>query len=424
MKSPGGWLPWVSRRFLTGRRGGRGRLVFIFAVVLIGSGVATLNTILAVMNGLQQGYIRSILEIGSYHLLWSPESGHIGGDEGTYVSDVIDILESDPRVILAVPFREGQTMLNGERPRPAGALLRGVPETLYLDDKALAEKLEIVEGSFDLRGRGIVLGDELALSLGVSPGDIVTALDLGSAGLSPAEDELTVRGLFRCGYREYESAMAFVSLETSAGLFGPSRPEIGLKLSRVEMDRRVMSQLEPRLVESGGTLTSWRDNNRSFFGALRTEKIMMLLLLALIFVVVSVNIDHSLRRMATERVEDLSLLKALGASPRDIRLLFLRYGLVIGGSGGVLGSLLGILIGANVDAIIRFFGRIRSVFFGIFGVGSFRGGSMEAFFRRSEVMGKDVIVILLLAIVISSLSAVRAASMAARLKPAEVLRSE
>lgn len=422
MSRSGRWTTWVSNRFLTGRRGGRGRLVFLFSVVLICAGVATLNTILAVMNGLQQGYIRSILEIGSYHLRWTPDIGVFNDEvDGAAVADLI---AEDPRVLLAVPFREGQTMLNGVRPRPVGALLRGVPETLYIEDKELAKRLDIVDGYFDVSDSGIVIGDQLALELGVSPGDSVGALDLGAVGLSPSSVHLTVTGLFRCGYSEYEAGMAFVSVETSEELFGPTPLEVGVKLTKPEKDRSVMKTMVSRLTEFGGTLSSWRETNRSFFGALRTEKLMMLLLLALIFVVVAVNIDHSLRRMATERMEDLSLLKAVGARPKDVRILFLRHGLAIGGTGGLAGSVLGVLLGGNVDAIIRFFQRIRGLLFGFFGDGAFGTRPIEAFFRNSEVMPGDVAVILFLAVGMSSMAAFRAAALAARLKPAEVLRSE
>lgn len=420
MRPGAGWRSWVSLRFLTGRRGGRGRLVFIFSVVLIGAGVATLITILSVMNGLQQGYIRSILEIGSYHLRWTPDSD----SEGDQLPHILEVISSDPQVSSVTLFREGQTMLSGFRPRPAGALVRGAPESIYADDKGLAENMDIVEGSFNLSGRGIVLGDELALNLGVSPGDSITALDLGGTGFSPAEVVLDVTGVFQSGYREYESTLAFTSLETVDMLFGSAVPEIGIKLKRLERDRAVQSRLIPQLSMWGGNLTSWRENNRSFFGALRTEKMMMLLLLALIFVVVAVNIDHSLRRMATERVEDLSILKAVGATPGDIRMLFLRQGLAIGVSGGFFGSVFGVLLGSNTDEILRIVRRVRYGLSGLIGSGSFGSNPVEAFFKNSEVMAGDVITIFLLAVIMSSLAGVRAASMAAKQKPAEVLRSE
>ena len=417
-----GWRTWVSRRFLTGRRGGRGRLIFVFSVVLISTGVATLITILSVMNGLQQGYIRSILEIGSYHLKWTPESSASlnSGD----ISQLREIITSNPGVSLAVEFQEGQTMLSGRRPRPAGALIRGTEENLYVNDSSLAKYMDIVEGEFDITGRGIVLGRELAVTLGVSPGNTITALDLGAVGMSPKEIELLVTGTFQCGYRDYESSLAFVSLDTLGTLFGPSIPEIGIKLVHPDRDRAVMKSLEPELEGFEGRLSSWRENNKSFFGALRTEKVMMLLLLALIFVVVAVNIDNSLRRMARERVEDISILKAMGASPGDIRMLFLRQGLVIGGTGGIIGSLFGVLIGSNVDTILKFVRQLRYLFSSIFNIGTFRAHPIDAFFSSSQVMLPDVLTILFLAISMSSLAAVRAAYIAANQSPAEVLRSE
>jgi len=422
MKRRSGWKSWVSGRFLTGRRGGRGRLIFIFSVVLIGAGVATLITILSVMNGLQQGYIRSILEIGSYHLKWTADPDYPDADDES--GSVLELIESDPRVRLTVEFQEGQTMLSGKRPRPSGVLIRGTDEDLYINDSSLAKYLDIVEGDFDISGRGIVLGDELAVNLGVSPGDHITALDLGAVGMSPTEMELLVTGVFQCGYREYESSLAFVSLDTIRMLFGPSVPEIGVKLIHPDRDRAVMKTLLPELAQYKGTLSSWRETNKSFFGALRTEKMMMLLLLTLIFVVVAVNIDNSLRRMATERVEDLSILKAMGATPGDIRILFLRQGLVIGGTGGIIGSVFGVLIGSNVDTILRWVRELRYFFSSMFNIGTFRAHPIDAFFSSSEVMASDVITILLLAVLMSSLAAVRAASIAANQTPAEVLRSE
>ncbi len=422
-----GWIPWVSWRFLTGRRGGRGRLIFLFAVILIGSGVATLNTILAVMNGLQQGYIRSILEIGSYHLRWTPDFEE---DDGTKAQDdseaVLDIVSGNPRIAVALPFIEGQTMLNGVRPRPAGALVRGVPENLYEIDGTMAKHLELEEGSFDLSGGGIVLGSGLSMILGADVGDKITALELGSAGFSPAQAALEVTGIFRCSYREYEMSLAFVSLDTARSLYGNVPAEVGIKLVHADRDRRAAEELSESFNASGigGSLSSWRDNNRSFFGALRTEKVMMILLLALIFVVVAVNIDHSLRRMATERTEDLAILKSHGASPGDIRILFLRHGLVIGGAGGLFGSLAGVLIGANVDGIIRGFHQLWNMLAGLLGLSSFHPLPVEAFLRSTEVMPKDVLIIFSLAVALSSAAAIRAASLAARLKPAEVLRSE
>ena len=408
------WVPWVSNRFLTGRRGGRGRLVFLFAVILIGAGVATLNTILAVMNGLQQNYIRSIMEMGSYHMRLYP------GEDGL-PTEWNDFFETHPDVLTTFPFREGQTMLSGDRPRPAGALVRGLPEDILRQDEGMKPYLRMLDGNFQLSGNRVVLGTYLARNLGVFAGDTITALDLGGSGYSPSEVELVVAGIFSCGYNQYDATMAFVSLDTLEGFFGEAPSSLAVKLQNPERVDRLAQDLHEELPDT--SFSTWKIDNRSFFGALRTEKVMMMLLLALIFVVVAVNIDHSLRRMAKERAEDLSLLKAFGASPRDVHRLFLRHGLVIGGSGAALGSLFGVLIGEHMDWIVDVLGRLRNSIEGLMGQDRIYHPT-DAFFRSSEVMVGDVVVIFSIAVILSSIAAVRAASLAARSRPAEVLRSE
>jgi len=415
------WIEWVSWRFLTGRRGGRGRIIFMFSVVLIAGGVATLNTILAVMNGLQQGYISSILEIGSYHLVWIPEkTGKEPVNEN--IMHAADYFKSLPEIKLVIPYIEGQTMLNGSFPSPSGAMIRGVPDNIYLKDKTLAEKLKITDGRFDLSGRGIVLGEDLADKLGVAAGDTVTALDLGSTGFNSSTVTLKVNGLFSCGYSVYNSALSFVSIETAESLFTGNGIKLGIKLKNPEYDRKIISDLSASGLN--GKLLSWREINKAFFGALRMEKTVMLILLTLIFIVVAVNIDHSLRRMAVERTEDLALLKAIGASPGEIRILFLRHGLYIGGIGSLSGSLAGVLIGGNVEQIIHFFkavvGRLRE----ITGSGYPVYSPVGSFFKNTQIMVKDVVTIFSVALILSFIAAFRAASIAAESNPAEVLRSE
>ncbi len=411
------WTFFVAWRFITGRRGGRGRFIFLIGVLLICIGVATLNTILAVMNGLQQGFITSILEIGSYHIHWMPDGDDVD------IDSAISTIGEDPDVVFVTPFREGITMLSGKRSELSGALIRGIPPDTYTRDKNLAHYLEIVQGEFNVENEGIVPGRILAYNLGVSPGDRVSVLTLSSNGVSTEEVQLEVTGIFQCGYQNYESSMAFVSLDTMDVLIDDSRVELGVKLIRPERVTEAMSRLGRNDMLLSGELSSWREKNSSFFGALRNEKIMMILLVTLIFVVVAVNIDHSLRRMATERIEDLSILKATGASPWNIRILFLQHGLVTGTLGGVSGSILGVLIGENINTIIQFFRSIQNrIVYTSWNITQHQ--TVDALFQNSQVMVIDVVYILSTAVILTFLAAVRASSMAARSKPAEVLRSE
>lgn len=113
-----------------------------------------------------------------------------------------------------------------------------------------------------------------------------------------------------------------------------------------------MSSLSEIVSKEGGKLTSWREFNKAFFGALRMEKLIMMILIALIFPVVWMNIQHSLRRTIRERREDLGILRALGAASKPIRIVFLSEGALIGIFGAVIGTLLGLAIAVNINSIL------------------------------------------------------------------------
>ena len=403
------WIWWVSVRFILGRRNGKGRLLFLFSVLLIAAGVCTLNTVLAVMNGLQQGYIRNILEIGSYHIRWTPESRI----DFRKIKELASRLETVPDVQVAQPFREGKTILSGLFSRQAPALIRGYEIDSYIRDPAFARSLTIVDGDFRLDGSSVVLGERLALSLNVQKGDRIFAVNIDSNGASQVE--MTVAGIFRCSYAEYESVLAFVSIDTSRKIFLRSATEIGMKISDINRDLKVMEAAESLLSGEEGRLQSWKELNKSFFGALRTEKNMMFLLLALIFIVVAVNIDQSLRRMFTERMEDIAILRALGSSTLNVRFLFIFQGLFIGGSGALSGTFLGILLAGNIDKVALIFFRLTNTSRNLWSM---------AVFRSAEVILRDVILILLVSVVLATLAALHSARLAASLKPREILRGE
>ena len=117
-------------------------------------------------------------------------------------------------------------------------------------------------------------------------------------------------------------------------------------------DYRVKKKIETLLpVESNGIL-SWRDYNRSFFGALRTEKSVMMLLVSLIFVVVGINIFHAMRRTIAVKMADIAVLKALGASNSDIRRIFSGDGILVGAGGAAAGTALGLVLLANINQLL------------------------------------------------------------------------
>jgi lipoprotein-releasing system permease protein len=437
------WIGFVAARYVS--RGRRNSPSPVFSVLGIATGVLALTVIIAVMNGFQLGFIESILEISSFHLRIEdlPE-----GERGEALERRIRAL---PGVRSALPFREMSVLLRSPAVSPRGALVRGVPADALELDAGLRDKLEMEGGSFDIRSPdSIVLGAELARHLSVRPGDRVSLLSFAMGGLagSPEADEegegagpvFTVTGVFRCGFYEYDLGWAYINIEKAPELAGDNEKTIlGIKLHNRWQDTVNMEAVRKLFDWSPAPgLVSWRDYNRAFFSALRTEKLMMFILVGLIFVVVGLNIFQAQRRTVLERREEIGLLRALGASDRAVRLVFVWDGFIIGFSGASLGLAFGLLIAFHISAFfsflegaVNFFITAANAVPGLFGAGS-EAGEFAVFSPRifyikeipSRIIPQEIILIFLFGFLSALLAAWFASGKAARTRPAEVLRYE
>ncbi len=422
----GNWVLFVSRRHFRTKRREQGHTASVLSVTGIAVGVMTLVAVLAVMNGFQIGTIESILEINSYHL-------RVRG----LTADENDI-EAVRGVATTVPFQELQTLARSRYAGPEAVVLRGVPTDIRTRDRGFAGSVDIVAGRFDIASGGaVVIGVELARMLGVGVGDPITFVNLGGEDFNaanPEETELMVRGLFRTGFLEYDRSWGFVSLsETRRSFAAGEEVTWGVKLDNRFNDRLVASRLEEVLAPAA-SIVSWREFNRSIFGALRLEKTLMMLLVGLIFVVVGGNIYQSLRRSVVERTEEIAVLKALGAPPRSIRAVFTLEGLMIGLLGGTIGVALGLLVSENVNGVfalaewfVNALGSVLQLLGGVIGEGQFTIFS-PAYFYITQVPTRAVLWetagIFLFALVSATAAAYFASFRVARIKPAEVLRNE
>ncbi|MBN2658827.1 MAG: ABC transporter permease [Spirochaetales bacterium] len=419
------WIFHISFRYFLTKRKEKGHTASILSIAGITVGVMTLIGVIAVMNGFQQGFITNINEIRSYHI-------RIEGEKSL-----------DPRLrdeILAVegvsavsPFVDIQTIIQGFMAEQSGAAIRAVEPSILDQDHGFAEKIKIADGAFDLtEERSIVLGADLAFSLGLRVGDRVSLLSLAGKGydkLSPVNLEFVVTGTFRSGYYEINSTMAFIPI-ADAPLFAPEEDTVfGLKLINHYRDREILRNLKKIPGLEGLYMESWREYNKSFFSALLMEKLMMMVLISLIFLVVAVNIFHSMKRSVVERIEEVALLKAVGAAPFSVQSVFILEGAIIGVLGSAAGTVFGFLVTKNINTI---FGFVESAVNAIRSIGKesindfsiYTGSSYYLQRVPVEIMTPDVIYITSVAL----FSALAAAWMASRgvasVKPAVVLRYE
>ncbi|MDR2403237.1 MAG: ABC transporter permease [Spirochaetaceae bacterium] len=448
------WIGFIAGRYVSSRRRDRASPSPVLAVLGIFTGVLALTVILAVMNGFQMGFIESILEVSSYHIRVESFPWDATG------KDLIEGIRGLPYIPAVVPFREFHGIVRGNRNGQQAVIVRGISPDALKTDRGMAEKLVFEAGVFDITfPHTIVLGAELARRLAVSPGDELTLVSLSGffpggsmaegngESVPEAEDfRFLVTGIFRSGFYEYDLSWAFINIETARRLEdGGATVSLGIKLQnrwQVERGIRAVRQfLETRgPPREAWDINSWQDYNRAFFGALRTEKLFMFLLVGLIFIVVGLNIFQAQRRAVLERREEIGLLRAIGASDRAVRLIFVWDGFIIGLTGSGLGISLGLLIAGNINL---FFSLLEGLvngcigllngFLGLFGgAGGLTGETFAVFSPAifyikeipSRIIPYEVLLIFLFGFLSALLAAWFASGKVSQTRPAEVLRYE
>jgi lipoprotein-releasing system permease protein len=397
------------------------------SVLGIAVGVLALTVIIAVMNGFQLGFIESILEISSYHIrVDKPAEGR----------ELVDGIRSVPGVVVAVPFREIQGIIRGGHGQQ-GVLIRGMLPSAAADDPGMAKKLDFESGFFDLEDSdSILLGAELARRLRVQNGDRLAVISVSA--LRPEETvgaTFTVKGIFRSGFYEYDLGWAFINFDRAGEMEGEEYT-IGVKLTDRWQDSRLLPVIQKR---TGAKVSSWREYNRAFFGALRTEKLFMFVLVGLIFIVVGLNIYQAQRRSVLERREEIGLLRAVGAGDRAVRLVFVWDGFLIGLIGASIGMAAGLAISLNISAFFALLEAgvngvlraVNSVSLALFGEAASGEGfavfSPAVFYikeLRGRVIPREAAIIFLFGLFSALGAAWFASGKVSRIRPAEVLRYE
>jgi lipoprotein-releasing system permease protein len=402
-----------------GRGGRRNRFIsFISGVSMIGIalGVAALIIVLSVMNGFQKEVRDRMLSVIA-HVEVQDATGAALPDWQAVAAQA----RSDPQVVGAAPFIAVQALVaRGEDMR--GALVRGIspadeaqvtPLAARLADTTLAR---LVPGEF-----GIVLGVELARSLGVREGDKVTIVAPGGqvtpAGVVPRLKQFTLVGTFDAGHYEYDSALALIHLDDAARLFrleGPSG--VQLKLRDLNRARDVAYELSGR-VGPQLLVRDWTRTNRNWFDAVQIEKRLMFIILTLIVAVAAFNLVSTLVMTVTDKRSDIAILRTLGASPRSVMGIFMVQGALAGVIGTLAGALLGLLVAYHIDVIVPAIERALSI--------SFLPSSIYLISRMpSDPQAADVVPIVLISLLLAFVATLYPSWRASRVRPAEALRYE
>ena len=388
-------------------------LTSVMGIVL---GVTALITVMSVMNGFEKEVRARILGMAAHAIISS------SGESLQDWQALEKTAEKYPGVTGAAPFVEGQAMVNFGG-QVSGAQIRGIdpamePKVSEVGTKMVSGNLDALQsGSFE-----VILGRELANSLGVGVGDKLTVITpqatVTLAGILPRIKRFTVSGIFEVGMYEYDRSVALINMQDAALLFNLGDGITGVRLKLADMDQAPsLARTMQAELPSGTLVTDWTRLHANYFSAVQQEKRVMFIILTLIIAVAMFNIVSALVMVVTDKQADIAILRTLGATPASIMGMFFVQGAVIGTLGTLLGMLGGVSLALNVETIVPFIENLFDMHFldpGIYYISTF----------PSDMHWQDVWKVCGMAFVLSLLATIYPSWRASRVQPAEALRYE
>ncbi|MEE4659605.1 MAG: lipoprotein-releasing ABC transporter permease subunit [Halieaceae bacterium] len=389
-------------------------VVSMVSLVGMALGVASLITVLSVMNGFAAELRGRILSLVP----------HVQVESALPIEDWAALrsrLLQQPGVTAAAPYIHSKGLLT------AAGEVRGTA-IAAIDPQAEAELSDLAGfmrlGSFaslDRERYGIVLGALQARALGVGVGDrvdlTIPRLTVTPLGSFPRSKRFTVVGVFEVG-AQLDGQQAYIALEAGQRLFALGDAVSGL---RVELDDLYAApERAAALQDVLGTdfrVRDWGQSQGNLFAAIRMEKTMMTVLLMSVVAVAAFNIISTLTMAVTEKRADIAVLRTLGASARSVMAIFMSQGLVLAGVGIAAGAAVGVLLSLNISAVTLAMEQLTGT----------KLFSPDVYFISdlpAVLQWADVLRVALLALILSVLATLVPAWRASRIAPAEVLRSE
>jgi len=328
-------------------------LITILSVAGVMVGVMALIVVIAVMTGAESDFRSRILGVEPHVVVMRH------GGKFTDYRKVTQRIREIEGVQSASPFVYNQVMLRSSS-GVSGAVLRGIkPESLAQDLNN--QNLPSLQNAFPRlseqlnkdRGKalmpGIVLGKELAGILGVVRGDTVYLISprgmISPIGHVPSMKRFKVAGLFESGFYEYDQSLAYIHIKDAQKTLrmGDAVTGVGIRVKDIYQADDVKKKITAELGFPYWA-RDWMQMNKNLFSALKLEKKAMFVILTLIVLVAAFNIASSLIMMVMQKTKDIAILKAMGATDKSIKKIFIFKGMVIGSVGTFLGLGLGFLL--------------------------------------------------------------------------------
>jgi lipoprotein-releasing system permease protein len=414
---------FVALRYLRAKR----KSAFISIITFISTsgvalGVMALIIVLAVMTGFEEDLKEKILGTNA-HIVVLKSSGTMEDYRG-----LMEKLRAIPGVVAATPFIYSQVMLSSGK-NVSGVVLRGMDpvsdaRVTNFQKSLVAGNMAGLEPGGTTNGPepGIIIGKELARNLNLVVGDKVSVVSplgtLTPMGMIPKMKPFRVVGLFNTGMFEYDSTLAYVGIaEAQAFLsLGDAVTGIQLRVNDVYQTGGISKEIN-RSLGFPYYARDWMQMNKNILFALKTEKMVMFIILTLIVLVAAFGIASTLFMVVMEKTKDIAILKSMGGTGVSVMKIFVLEGLVVGVVGTIFGVLGGLLVALNLETIVTVIQNLTGLQF----------FSKDVYYLDhfpSRVIPADVALISVTAILISFAATLYPSWQASRLPPAQALRYE
>ncbi len=322
-----------------------------FSLMGVALGVAALIVVMSVMNGFHQELSSKMRGFNGDVLIKS-----YGGALKNYQS-IIDKIKDHPEIISIAPIIEGQVLASVGN-FSSGALVKGISPTDLRHKPLVADNLIQNFATFD--DEHLLLGYKLADNLGIyheakninliSPQGTYTAF-----GMIPRMKTFGVAAYFKSDMLQYDEVTIFMTLEMAQKYFNLKNQATGIEimLHNWQNAPKVAHALRNTL-EHQYLVTDWQSSNEAFFNVLKTERVVMFLILTLIILVAAFNIISSLIMLVQDKTKDIAILRTMGATSGNILRIFLLGGCFVGITGTIIGVILGVAFALNLENIRLF----------------------------------------------------------------------
>ncbi len=415
------WTWWMGGRYLRARSSNR-FVSFISAIAIAGIllGVAVLIAVLSVMNGFETELRSRILDVVA-HATLEGSSGQLEDWKR-----IRELTAARPAVLATAPYVAGWGMLVLGA-RSAAVELRGVQPAA---ERAVSRLHEHLQGagleSLTPGDYRILLGRRLATELGATIGDrvllVIAQGQVTPAGLLPRMRRFTVAGFIDSGMFEYDRGLALLHLDDAARLFRLGDAVTGLRYRLVDplqaaTEVRALALDLAWELEQDFLISDWSRRHGNFFRSIQVTKSILFIVLLLLIAVAAFNIIATLVMVVKEKRGDIAILRAQGATPREILAVFLVQGSAIGILGTLGGVALGLAIATNITAVVQVLEQLLGIT--LVDPGIYLISDLPA-----EVRATDVMLVAGTALVLVVLATIWPALRAAATQPAEALRRE